>query len=213
MSILMKIQLTAGNFLIMPSADVHFIDQFLEARFMVRSIYTKNLTVLTVTVTLFALAACTPPMTQKQYGQAEARMLHTVVLGTISDVREVTINMQASGRGETGGALLGSAAGASISPTSTSNTIVGGVLGSLLGGGLENALGTRKGLEILVELDSGQGLVSVSQEADGQAYTPGQRVRILTLNGSARVVHHGLIPQPSTTPPLRQNSAQSNPAK
>lgn len=136
---------------------------------------------------LVTLAACATPQTANHYGRAETRMLQQVQLGELLEVREVTLDNPPSGQGASAGAVLGGVSGAQRGHAT--QAAIGGVLGSLLGQGIEDAAGRRKGLELLVKLDDGS-LVAVTQEADGRQYEPGQRVRVLLLNGMARVVHH-----------------------
>jgi outer membrane lipoprotein SlyB len=145
---------------------------------------------------LASLAACTTPQTASNYGRAETRMLQQVQLGELLEVREVTLDAQPTGQGGTAGVVLGGVSGAQRG--NATQAAIGGVLGSFLGQGIEDAAGRRKGLELLVKLDDGN-LVSVTQEADGLKYEPGQRVRVLLLNGTARVVHHPA--QAPRTPP------------
>lgn len=136
---------------------------------------------------LATLAACTTPQTATNYGRAETRMLQQVQLGELLEVREVTLDAQPTGQGAAAGAVLGGVSGAQRG--NATQAAIGGVIGSLLGQGIEDAANRRKGVELLVKLDDGN-LVAVTQETDGLKYEPGQRVRVLLLNGMARVIHH-----------------------
>lgn len=136
---------------------------------------------------LATLAACATPQTTTNYGRAETRMLQQVQLGELLEVREVQLDAQATGQGAAAGAVLGGISG--VQRGNATQAAIGGVLGSFLGQGIEDATGRRKGVELLVKLDDGN-LVAVTQEADGLKYEAGQRVRVLMLNGMARVVHH-----------------------
>lgn len=135
---------------------------------------------------VMALAACTTAQTATNYARAETRMLQQVALGELLEVRDVLLDRTQTGQGAAAGSLLGSVSAAQRGDATTA--AVGAVIGSLLGQGIEDAVGRRKGLELLVKLDDGN-LVSVTQETDGLSYVPGVRVRVLTLNGAARVVH------------------------
>lgn len=137
--------------------------------------------------TVATLAACAAPQTATNYARTETRMLQQVQLGELVEVREVTLDAQPTGQGAAAGAVLGGVSGAQRG--NATQAAIGGVLGSLLGQGIEDAAGRRKGVELLVKLDDGN-LVAVTQESDGLKYEPGQRVRVLLLNGTARVVHH-----------------------
>jgi outer membrane lipoprotein SlyB len=148
-----------------------------------------------IAVMLATLAACTTPQTSTNYARAETRMLQQVQLGELLEVREVTLEATPTGQGSAAGAVLGGVSGAQRG--NATQAAIGGVLGSLLGQGIEDSAGRRKGVELLVKLNDGN-LVAVTQEADGLKYEPGQRVRVLLLNGMARVVHHPAKAAPTT---------------
>ena len=65
--------------------------------------------------------------------------------------------------------------------------IGGAILGGLLGSNIERSANERPGLEVTVQLDSGQ-YISVVQEAD-EGFRPGDRVRVLSGRGTTRVTH------------------------
>jgi outer membrane lipoprotein SlyB len=148
-----------------------------------------SLSLLTVAAlaAITGLAGCAAPQAANHYARQEARMVHQVYLGVITEVREVVIDGTPTGQGAAAGAVLGGIPGAQSG--NATRAAIGGVFGSLLGQGIEGAASKSKGLELLVKLDSGSS-VSVTQEVDGLNYAPGQRVRVLSMNGSARVVHH-----------------------
>jgi len=57
----------------------------------------------------------------------------------------------------------------------------------MAGSALEEKISKKDGVEITVKLDNGN-LVAIVQEAD-EEFHPGERVRILSGNGSSRVSH------------------------
>ena len=65
--------------------------------------------------------------------------------------------------------------------------VVAGVAGGLIGNKVENAATKKQGLEITVQLDSGN-IISVVQQAE-ENFQAGDRVRLLTSKGVARVSH------------------------
>ncbi len=140
-----------------------------------------------VALTLATLTACSTPQTAASYSRAETRMLQQVQLGELIEVRDVTLDGQSTGQGAAMGAVLGGVSGAQRG--NATQAAIGGVIGTLLGQGIEDAVAQRKGVELLVKLDDGS-LVAVTQQTDGLKYAPGQRVRVLSFNGNARVVHH-----------------------
>jgi len=111
-----------------------------------------------------------------------------VRMGVVDSVRQVQIEGTRSGVGPAAGAVVGGIAGSTVGRGR--GAAVGAVLGSVAGGVAGQAAeqaGTQKnGVEITVRLDHG-GLVAITQEADGTTFAPGDRVRILSGGGVARV--------------------------
>ena len=112
----------------------------------------------------------------------------TVNYGTVREVRSVQIEGSKTGLGTVAGGVAGGVLGSQVG--GGAGRVVGGVLGALGGaaiGALSEEGQTRpNGLEIMVELDTGQ-ILSIVQEADVQ-FSPGDRVRVLrSSDGSSRV--------------------------
>ncbi|WP_447928446.1 MULTISPECIES: glycine zipper 2TM domain-containing protein [unclassified Vreelandella] len=141
---------------------------------------------------LVTLAGCanTAPYSGNVYRGSQAQTAQSVTYGTITSIQPAKI--QAESRA---GGLLGTAGGA----------VVGGLLGSQVGGGGGRRLATAAGAiggsvagskieegsnlinayEIEVQTDSGD-IRSVVQSAD-QQFQAGQRVRLLGNGGNLRV--------------------------
>lgn len=123
------------------------------------------------------------------YTSDQARKAQTVVGGVVESVKSVTI--QEDGKpvaGAVAGGVAGGVLGSTIGSGSgrTVATVVGALAGAAGGAAVEKKMGTKQGLEILVNLDDGKKIVVV-QEAD-VAFAPGDRVRILTgPDGTTRV--------------------------
>ena len=67
--------------------------------------------------------------------------------------------------------------------------IIGAVAGGLLGAATEEGLTRTQGVEITVREDDGSTRAYVQQVDQGQIFRVGERVRILTVNGTSRVAH------------------------
>lgn len=138
---------------------------------------------------LTVLSACAPSLSGGAYTRDEARREQTVRMGVVESVRQVQIEGTRSGIGPAAGAVVGGIAGSTVGQGR--GAAVGAVLGSVAGGvagqAAEEAGTRRSGLEITVKLDSGN-LIAITQEAD-EAFRAGDRVRILTGGGVARVTH------------------------
>lgn len=138
---------------------------------------------------LTVLSGCAPSLSGGAYTRDEARREQTVRMGVVESVRQVQIEGTRSGIGPAAGAVVGGIAGSTVGQGR--GAAVGAVLGSVAGGvagqAAEEAGTRRSGLEITVKLDSGN-LIAITQEAD-EAFRAGDRVRILTGGGVARVTH------------------------
>src|SRR6267378_1700323 len=106
---------------------------------------------------------------------------------TDESVRKVTIQGGQSGLGGAAGGVVGGVAGSGVGhgKESTVAAVLGGVAGGVVGNAIEEKVTSKDALEITVRLDSGE-LRAIVQEAD-EAFTPGQRVRLLTSGGVTRV--------------------------
>ncbi len=116
----------------------------------------------------------------------QAQIMNT---GTVASVKSVII--QASNPPVAGGAIGGVTGGVIGSTVGRGHgrdvaTVVGALAGAAIGAVIEKEAGTRNGLEIVVNLDSGRTIVVV-QEADVPMF-PGDRVRVLTApDGTTRI--------------------------
>jgi outer membrane lipoprotein SlyB len=141
-------------------------------------------------VLLAMLGGCAPGRSGDVYTRDEVRREQSVRMGVVESVREVQIEGTRSGVGPAAGAVTGGIAGSTIGRGRGS--AVGAVLGSVAGGvagqAIEEGATRRPGLEITVQLDRG-GLVAITQEASGEMFRPGDRVRILSDGAVSRVTH------------------------
>ncbi|MFZ7125088.1 MAG: glycine zipper 2TM domain-containing protein [Desulfobacterales bacterium] len=139
---------------------------------------------------LVALSAfsCAPGRSGKTYGRDQAAQSLSVFYGTVLRVEPVAIEGTRSGAGAAGGGVAGGFAGSTIGrgAGSTLGAVAGALAGAAIGAVTEEGLTRRQGLEIEVELDSGELLVVV-QEAD-QSFAVGDRVRVIRgRDGSSRI--------------------------
>ncbi|RAU18614.1 hypothetical protein DN062_07545 [Nitrincola tibetensis] len=129
-------------------------------------------------------------LTGTSYSRGEARQAQSVQMGRIETIVPVIIEGRTDGVVGAGtGAVIGGIAGSNVGGGSGSTiaTVIGAVAGGIAGQRIEEATSRRQGYEITVRLDNGS-LVSVVQEADkNQAFSPGQRVRVLGQGSTMRV--------------------------
>jgi outer membrane lipoprotein SlyB len=143
---------------------------------------------LALTVFLLVAAGCASSMSGNAYSRDQARKAQSVDNGTVIYVRQVQIEGTKSGLGTIAGGILGAALGSTIGDGSGRivATAAGGVAGGVAGSAAEEGITRQDGLEITVELDTGE-VVAVAQAAD-VPFDVGDRVRVLRRpDGSARV--------------------------
>ena len=110
----------------------------------------------------------------------------SVKLGVIESVTPIEMDAS-SGAGSMAGSIFGQVGGASTGDGR--GAVVGSVLGTVLGGTLGHQAGiaTRPGLEIWVKLDGAAQSTYVMQPGKPDAFSVGDRVRIVSKKGSTLV--------------------------
>jgi len=145
---------------------------------------------LVAVVSAIVLGGCAyPRYGSADYGPYGVRGEQEVRFGVVDSVRPVRIQAPDSGVGTFTGATIGSVAGSHVGGGSGQfvGAVAGMVLGGLLGQAIEQDANARTGLEITVLLDNGKYL-AITQEGDEQ-FRNGDRVRVLSGRGGARVTH------------------------
>jgi outer membrane lipoprotein SlyB len=126
-----------------------------------------------------AVVGCASGHSGNTYSRDQAGRSLSVYYGTVLRVSPVAIEGTRSGVGTVGGGVAGGVVGSTIGKGSGSTlaAVAGALAGAAAGAVAEEGLTRRQGLEIEVELDSGE-LMVVVQEAD-QAFAVGDRVRLV----------------------------------
>jgi outer membrane lipoprotein SlyB len=127
------------------------------------------------------------------YYGAQTGQEQSVRFAVVESVRAVRIdasNGRPTGLGAVGGGVVGAVAGSAIGGGSGSivTGVVGGIAGALAGNAIENRAAIRDGLELTVRLDNGD-MRAITQEATGEVFQAGDRVRLLSSDGLTRVTH------------------------
>ncbi len=152
----------------------------------------SNTKLIIILMVLFAsaamLSACASSRSGQVYSRDQARQEMRVNYGTVKEVRTVLIEGTQSGVGAVAGGVTGGVLGSMIG--GGRGRILGTVIGALggaAGGALaEEEITKKQGVEVTVEMDTGE-IVTIVQEADMQFYA-GDRVRVLRASdGSSRV--------------------------
>lgn len=135
------------------------------------------------------LFGCASGTGGKDYSREQTRIVQDVQMGVVDSVREVNIEGTKTPIGAGAGAVVDGVAGSIVGGGKGSivGAAVGAVLGGLGGAAAEEGITRKKGVEITVKLDSGR-MIAIVQAAD-EEFRPGDRVHILSGNGTTRVTH------------------------
>ena len=133
--------------------------------------------------------ACASSNSGSVYKRDDARKVQTVRTGVVESVRTVKLEGTKSPVGTIAGGAVGGIAGSSIGGGrgSAIAAVIGAVVGGLAGSAAEEGITRKDGLEITVKLDGGS-MVAIVQEAD-EAFSPGDKVRIVENSDTSRVTH------------------------
>jgi outer membrane lipoprotein SlyB len=136
------------------------------------------------------IVGCAESRSGNVYTRDQARSAMTVLTGKVKDVRQVQIEGTKTPIGPIAGAVGGAAIGSTIGGGSgkTVATVLGGLAGAAGGAVAEEQITKKQGLEITVQLQTGE-TIAVVQEADEQ-FAIGEAVRILKgPDGTTRIRH------------------------
>jgi len=151
----------------------------------------KTILITTLAVSALALGGCASSLTGDTYSRDEARAVQTVRMGIIESLRPVRIEGTRTPIGAGAGAVVGGIGGSTLGGGrgSAVAAVIGAVAGGLLGAATEEGITRTQGVEITVREDDGLLRAYVQEVAEGQLFRVGDRVRILTVNGTSRVTH------------------------
>lgn len=151
----------------------------------------SGLLVASFTALALTLGGCTSSLTGDSYSRDEARQVQTVRMGTIDSLRPVKIEGTKTPIGAGAGAVVGGVAGSAVGGGRGSiiTAVIGAVAGGLLGSATEEGLTRTQGVEITVREDDGTMRAYVQAVAENEIFRVGERVRIMTVNGTSRVAH------------------------
>lgn len=145
----------------------------------------------TVLAVATALGGCQSSLTGDTYSRDEARQVQTVRMGTIESLRPVKIEGTKTPIGAGAGAVVGGVGGSAIGhgKGSAVAAVIGAVAGGLLGAATEEGITRTQGVEITVREDDGTMRAYVQEVQENEIFRVGERVRIMTVNGTSRVSH------------------------
>ncbi len=137
----------------------------------------------------FLLGACATRGSYESVPASSTGMSQSIQIGTVLDVRLVTVEGQKTGIGYTTGAILGSAIGQTVGQGSGRILAAAGgaAVGGIIGDQAEKDLTTKTAQEITIDLDEGP-TIAVVQENRQPEFNIGDRVSVLeTRAGFSRV--------------------------
>lgn len=151
----------------------------------------KSAVFLSLAIAALAAGGCASKLTGDTYSRDEARAVQTVRMGTIAALRPVRIEGTKTPIGAGAGAVVGGIGGSSIGSGrgSAVAAVIGAVAGGLLGAATEEGFTRTQGVEITVREDDGAMRAYVQEVSEGEIFRVGERVRVLTVNGTSRVAH------------------------
>ncbi|MEK1904430.1 MAG: glycine zipper 2TM domain-containing protein [Pseudomonas sp.] len=143
------------------------------------------------TALALTLGGCASNLSGDSYSRDEARKVQTVRMGTIESLRPVKIEGTKTPIGAGAGAVVGGIGGSTIGHGSGSAVaaVIGAVAGGLLGSMTEEGITRTQGVEITVREDDGTLRAYVQQVQENEVFRVGERVRIMTVDGTSRVAH------------------------
>ncbi|MDU8052767.1 glycine zipper 2TM domain-containing protein [Pseudomonas syringae pv. actinidiae] len=149
------------------------------------------LLVASFTAMALMLGGCTSNLSGDSYSRDEARTVQTVRMGTIESLRPVKIEGTKTPIGGVVGEVVGGVCGSDIGGCrgSVVAAVIGAVAGGLLGSATEEGLTRTQGVEITVREDDGSMRAYVQQVQENEIFRVGERVRIMSVNGTSRVSH------------------------
>jgi outer membrane lipoprotein SlyB len=151
----------------------------------------KTLLLVASFAAIALLSGCASSLTGDTYSRDEARTVQTVRMGTIEALRPVKIEGTKTPIGAGAGAVIGGVAGSGVGGGrgSAVAAVIGAVAGGLLGAMTEEGLTRTQGVEITVNEDDGSMRAYVQAVEENEVFRVGERVRIMTVNGTSRVTH------------------------
>lgn len=151
----------------------------------------KLFSLCVISCSLIALSACSSsPTSSNVYSTNQAGVMQQVEFATVLGVRNIIIEKNSTETGQTAGGIIGAVAGSEVGKGK--GRIVGGVVGAVAGSAIGSVIDRKAqaqpGIELTLKMDSGR-TVAIVQLA-GEAFHPGEKVKVLTTsNGQARVTH------------------------
>ena len=152
----------------------------------------QSLLALTLSSVLFLGACATGGLTGETYTREDARKVQQVQFGNVISVRPVVIEGNREGIvGNLGGGVIGGIAGSTLGDGSgrAIATVIGAIAGGVAGQAAQEKATRKQGQEISIRMESGRTVSVVQEVVEDKFFKPGERVRLLEVNGVTRVTY------------------------
>lgn len=138
-----------------------------------------------------AFSGCASSLQGDTYTRDEVRKPQIVRMGVIEVLRPVKIEGTKTKIGSGAGAIVGGVAGSNVGGGTGKvvGAVIGAVAGGMAGAAVEEGITRTQGVEIVVREDDGTLRAYVQAVSEGEIFRVGDRVRIMIVNGNARVAH------------------------
>lgn len=150
----------------------------------------KKLFAAVIIASLTLTGCAVPSQTGNTYSRGDALNVMTVRMGTLEGARMVKLEGSRSGMGALAGGTIGGIAGSSMGKGKGKvlMTVIGALAGVGVGAAMEEGSSASRGLELIIRMDNGQ-VIAVIQEMSDEAFSNGQRVRVISDGRRVRVSH------------------------
>lgn len=151
----------------------------------------KKLLLLATATPLLFVSCAQQSLTGDVYSRQEVGRAQSVAHGRVTAVRYVQIQGDTQA-GTVLGGIAGGLLGKEIGSGRTANTIgalAGAGLGAAAGSHIQQAQGTKQGVEITVKLDNGRTISAVQEVNPRESFRRGERVRVLSNGYKTRIAH------------------------
>jgi outer membrane lipoprotein SlyB len=148
----------------------------------------KKLFAIAIAAVLLLSGCAVPSRSGDAYSRGEALNVMSVRMGTLEAARMVKLEGTHSGAGMIAGGAIGGIAGSAIGGGKGKKlaTILGVLAGASVGAAMEQSSSSSQGLELIVRMDNGE-LIAVVQQLSNEAFSNGQRVRVVSNGRQVRV--------------------------
>ena len=136
------------------------------------------------------ITGCAGGLKGDTYTREDARKVQQVQYGVVESAIPVVIEGNRQGIVGTGaGTIIGGLAGSTVGKGRGAeiSAVLGAVVGGIAGSSLEEGLTRAQGQEITVQMEDGRVLSIVQEVEEENFFRPGDRIRLLRLNGVTRV--------------------------